>query len=208
MCYGNSVSWSDGGSWSSKSHKSSDSWKSYLVCDGCHNWVHEHRAQKKTASCAKVVARRSSQQDLTANAELFLAQEAGGCFDFNAAVSASLNLLSKNPQTGLLAQVLEEARRNYVLPAHGYPPLADHESFRHFTTTVDKSGQRTRNIEKKRAVVAKVELARKSAEQNRGANEKTLAHARSHFHKTQQDRCLLRGGRGECSSSKQQGRQR
>ena len=65
MCYGNSVSWSDGGSWSSKSHKSSNSWKNYLVCDGCHNWVHEHRAQKKTGSCAKVVARRSSQQDLT-----------------------------------------------------------------------------------------------------------------------------------------------
>ena len=51
----------------------------------------------------------------------------------------------------------------------------------------DKAGQRMRNVEKKSAeMAAKVEQARgalASAEQNRDANEKALAEARSHFHK-------------------------
>ena len=48
-----------------------------------------------------------------------------------------------------------------------------------------------RNVEKKSAeMVEKVVQARKAlapAEQNRDANEKALADARSHFHKTQQE---------------------
>ena len=112
MGYGNSGSWSDGGSWSSKSHKSPNSWKNVTGSTSS-----EHR---KTASCAKVVARRSSQQD----------------------------------QTCQLAQVLEEARRNYALPAPGYPLPADRESFRHSTKMIDKAGQGMRNIEKKIAEMA------------------------------------------------------
>ena len=98
-------------------------------------------------------------------------------------ISACLNSLSKYPQTGHLAQVLEEARR-----APGYLPLADRESFRHSTTMVDKAGQRMRNVEKKSAgMAAKVEQAPASAEKNRVAYEKALAEARSQFPKTQQE---------------------
>ena len=53
-----------------------------------------------------------------------------GCFDFNAVISACLNLPSKNRQTGQLAQVLVEARRNCVPPSPGHPPPADRESLR------------------------------------------------------------------------------
>ena len=77
------------------------------------------------------------------------------------------------------------------VPAPGYPPPSDRESFRHSATMVEKAGQRMRNVEKKSAeMAAKVEQARKAlatAEQNRDANEKALAEARSHFHKTQQE---------------------
>ena len=65
------------------------------------------------------IALKSAGSDPIANAELELARGAGGCFDFNAVISACLNLLSKNPQTGQLAQVLGEARRNCVPPAPG-----------------------------------------------------------------------------------------
>ena len=55
----------------------------------------------------------------------------------------------------------------------------------------EKAGERMRNVKKKSAEVeAKVEQARgalASAEQNRDANEKALAEARSHFHKTEQE---------------------
>ena len=46
MGYGNSGSWSDGGSWNSKLYKLSNSWKNHLVCASCGNWVYELRAQK------------------------------------------------------------------------------------------------------------------------------------------------------------------
>ena len=74
-------------------------------------------------------------------------------------------------------------------PVPGPPPPADRESFRHSnsTTMADKAGQRMRNVEKKSAeMAAKVEQAcgaLASAEENRDANEKSLAEARSHFHK-------------------------
>ena len=55
----------------------------------------------------------------------------------------------------------------------------------------EKAGQSMRNVEKKSVEMAsKVEEGRKAlatAEQNRDANEKALAEARSHFQKTQQE---------------------
>ena len=101
----------------------------------------------------------------------------GGRFDFNAIISACLNLLRKSPETGQLAQVLAEARRNYVPPAPGYPPPADREASRHSATMVEKKSGTLRTRVRRLA----------TAEQNRDANEKALVEARSHVHKTLQE---------------------
>ena len=101
MGHGNSGSWSDGGSWSWKSYKSSNSWKNYLVCESCSNWVYEHGAQKcgfLCRSCGR--AHKTPGTDPVPNAEPEIARGTGGYFDFNAVISACLNLLSKGPQTG------------------------------------------------------------------------------------------------------------
>ena len=81
---------------------------------------YEHRAQKNGFLCRSYgTALEIPGTDPVANAELEIARGAGGCIDFNAVLSACLNLLSKSPQKGQLPQVLEQARRKCVLPAPG-----------------------------------------------------------------------------------------
>ena len=65
------------------------------------------------------MALKSAGTDPVGKAEMEVARGARGCFDCNAVMAACLSLLSKNPQTGQVAQVLEESRRNYVSPAPG-----------------------------------------------------------------------------------------
>ena len=66
--------------------------------------------------------------------------------------------LSKNPQTGPLAQVLEEARSNYAPPAPVHPPPADREPFRHSATMVKKLGRDCATL-RKRAVRWRLRLS-------------------------------------------------
>ena len=148
--------------------------------------------------------------DLVANAELS-PREAGRCFDFFACISACPNLLSKNPQIGQLAQLLEEARRNYVPPAPGYPPPADREYFRHSAKMTRKLDNRMRNVEKKSAeMAAKVEQARKSV--GRGEEPCSQDPARAFcsfpFWLPAGLRCLCRAGHGASCGSQQNSRQR
>ena len=61
------------------------------------------------------------------------------------------------------------------------------ESVRYAHTIVERAGQRMRNDEKSAAIVEQARRALATAEQNRDANEKALAAARSHVRKTRQE---------------------
>ena len=103
--YGNSCSWSDGGSWSSKSHKSSNRWKNYLVCEGCHNWVYEHRVHKNGFMCTSCgTAPKPAGSDPVANAELVLARGARWLLQVQC---RHLNLLSNLALIARLSGILQ-----------------------------------------------------------------------------------------------------
>ena len=155
-------------------------------------FVSANREHKHVDDCAEAVVWRSGHEVRTSSPTSSWKSPAGPAVDSTSTQSFSVSQLAlEESPNGQLAQVLEEARRNYVPPALGYPPPASRESFRHSTTMVEKAVPRLRNVAKKSAeMAAKVEQARNAratAEQNRDANEKALVEARSHFHKTQQE---------------------
>ena len=87
MGYGNSSSCSGDGSWSSMSQISSNrgnSCKSWLVCEGCQNWVCEHSAQKQSFMCRRCGCGSSRLQTPVTEAQLVIARGTdGSSWDIN-----------------------------------------------------------------------------------------------------------------------------
>ena len=151
MGYGNSGTWSGGGSYSSKSHESSHSWKNYLVCESCNNWS-TNRAPKNGFLCrnwlgAQDTRCRSSRQCRAGSPPVGLG-DASTSMPLSLRASTCSRRIRRQVETG------SGALRSYVPPASGHPPPADRESFRNSTTMVDKAWQRMRNNEKKSAEMA------------------------------------------------------
>ena len=131
--------------------------------------------------------------DPAANAELELARGAGGWFGFNAVISACLNLLSKNPQTGQLAHVVDEARRNYVLPA-GIPE-------RWSTKLGQECAKRSSRPEKCSPQLSRTNTRTRKPWPGRGAPQDPAGTFCSFpFLLPSRHRCLRRAGGGACSS--------
>ena len=172
----------------------------------------EHR---KTASCAKVAKQDQTQSPMPSwNLPV-------------GPVAASVSMPSSQRVSTCSRRILRQGRwlrcpkrpgGTMCLPAPGYVPPDDRESFRHSSTMVDKAGQIMRNIEKRarrwRQRSSRPEKALVSAEQNRdGGSKKPVPQdpagtfCSSPFW-LPSGRCLRREARGSCGSSKQQGRQR
>ena len=148
MGYGNNGSWSGGGSWSSKSQKSSNrgnSWNSIGSTSTETRFLVQKPSHLQTQSLKPSWPSPAGVMGFAGTSTWSLQR-------------AALAL----EETMAAAQMFDGAIRNFVPPAPGHPPPPDRESFRQSTTMVDKAGQRTRLLEKKSVdTAAKVEQARR-----------------------------------------------